>query len=198
MERIETKMIKKITKMLKKGPLYCLRKIRKFSLAVHHLHLHSWSLSSKEFDFLYYVSRFRNETKIRAPLIFFVEEALSKNQKAVAALLDEMSSVKETMCMHQNNIVGYIHEYKVIDGQSTKINCDLGKLQEKIQKIKNSIHEDTANLVIKTITLKTLEAEMKDLGEDLFVLMDKAKIAENYRQTICDLWDITTKAARFV
>ncbi|KAK2369301.1 hypothetical protein QL285_082445 [Trifolium repens] len=184
--------------MLKKGPLYCLRKIGKFSLAVHHLHLHSWSLSSKEFDFLYYVSRFRNETKIRAPLIFFVEEALSKNQKAVAALLDEMSSVKETMRMHQNNIVGYIHEYKVIDGQSTKINCDLGKLQEKIQKIKNSIHEDTTNLVIKTITLKTLEAEMKDLGEDLFVLMDKAKIAENYRQTICDLWDITTKAARFV
>jgi hypothetical protein len=109
-----------------------------------------------------------------------------------------MSSVKETMRMHQNNIVGYIHEYKVIDGQSTKINCDLGKLQEKIQKIKNSIHEDTTNLVIKTITLKTLEAEMKDLGEDLFVLMDKAKIAENYRQTICDLWDITTKAARFV
>jgi chromosome segregation ATPase len=94
--------------------------------------------------------------KIRAPLIFFVEEALSKNQKAVAALLDEMSSVKEGMRMYHSNLAGYIHEYKVMDGQSTKINCDLGKLEEKIKKIKNSIHEDT-------IILKTLEAEMKDL-----------------------------------
>ncbi|KAK2436847.1 hypothetical protein QL285_021813 [Trifolium repens] len=124
--------------MLKKGPLYCLRKIRKFSLAVHHLHLHSWSLSSKEFNFLYYVSLFQNETKIRAPLIFFVEEALSRNQKPVAALLDEMSSVKETMRMYHNNLARYIHEYKVIDGQSTKINCDLGKLQEKIKIIKTA------------------------------------------------------------
>ncbi|KAK2436220.1 hypothetical protein QL285_021224 [Trifolium repens] len=184
--------------MLKKGPLYCLRKIRKFSLAVHHLHVHSWSLSSKEFNFLNCVSLFQNEMKIRAPLIFFVEEALSKNQKAVAALLDEKSSVKEGMCMYHSNLAGYIHEYKVMDGQSTKINCDHGKLEEKIKKIKNSIHEDTANLVIKTIILKTLEAEMKDLEEDLSVLMEKAKIAESYRQSICDLWDMAIKVAKSV
>ncbi|KAK2429007.1 hypothetical protein QL285_027483 [Trifolium repens] len=184
--------------MLKKGPLYCLRKIRKFSLAVHHLHVHSWSLSSKEFNLLNCVSLFQNEMKIRAPLIFFVEEALSKNQKAVAALLDEMSFVKEGMRMYHSNLAGYIHEYKVMDGQSTKINCDLGKLEEKIKKIKNSIHEDTANLVIKTIILKTLEAEMKDLEEDLSVLMEKAKIAESYRQSICDLWHMAIKVAKSV
>ncbi|KAK2428455.1 hypothetical protein QL285_026976 [Trifolium repens] len=185
--------------MLKKGPLYCLRKIRKFSLAVHHLHVHSWSLSSKEFNFLNCVSLFQNEMKIRAPFIFFfVEEALSKNQKAVAALLDEMSSVKEGMRMYHSNLAGYIHEYKVMDGQSTKINCDLEKLEEKIKKIKNSIHKDTSNLVIKTIILKTLEAEMKDLEEDLSVLMEKAKIAESYRQSICDLWDMAIKVAKSV
>ena len=100
--------------------------------------------------------------------------------------------------MYHSNLAGYIHEYKVMDGQSTKINCDLGKLEEKIKKIKNSIHEDTTNLVIKTIILKTLEAEMKDLEEDLSVLMEKAKIAESYRQSICDLWDMAIKVAKSV
>ncbi|KAK2444735.1 hypothetical protein QL285_008799 [Trifolium repens] len=182
--------------MLKKGHIYCLRKFRKFSLAVNNLHLHSWSLSSREFDFLQHASRFRDETMVRAPLIIFVEKEFSKKQKAVAALLDEVSSVKQSQCMYYNNLAGYIHKYKEIHDQSTQINCE--QFEEKIQELKNSIHEDIANLVIKTITLKVLKAEMKDLKKDLSVLMDRAKIAESYRQTLCDLWDMATKIAKLV
>jgi hypothetical protein len=133
---------------------------------------------------------------VRAPLIIFVEKEFSKKQKAVAALLDEVSSVKQSQCMYYNNLAKYIHEYKEIHDQSTQINCE--QFEEKIQELKISIHEDIANLVIKTITLKVLKAEMKDLKKDISVLMDRAKIAESYRQTLCDLWDMATKIAKLV
>ncbi|KAK2408851.1 hypothetical protein QL285_044332 [Trifolium repens] len=181
--------------MLKKGPLYCLKELRKFSVTVHHLYLSSSTLSSKDYSFLHYVTPYRDDMRMCAPLILFVEKALSQNQKAVADLLDEMSSVKEIIRMHQTNLAGYIHDYKVSHGQTTKA-CDLEKLQERIEKIKNGIHEDTTMLVVKTITLKTLEAEMKHLEEDLSVLSNKAEFAESYRQTICNFWSIANTFAR--
>jgi hypothetical protein len=50
--------------------------------------------------------------------------------------------------------------------------------------------------VVKTITLKTLEVEMKHLEEDLSVLSNKAEFAESYRQTICNFWSIANTFAR--
>jgi hypothetical protein len=133
--------------------------------------------------------------RLCAPLISFVEKESSQNQKAVADLLYQMSSVKEIIRMHKTNLAGYIHDYEVSYGQTTKP-CDLEKLQERIEKIKNGIHEDTTMLVVKTITLKTLEAEMKHLEEDLSALSNKAEFAESYRQTICNFWSIANTFAR--
>ncbi|KAK2416080.1 hypothetical protein QL285_038505 [Trifolium repens] len=188
-------MINKVTEMLKKGPLYCLKELRKFSVAVQHLNLCSCTLTSKEHSFLHYVTRYRDQMRLCAPLISFVEKESSQNQKAVADLLYQMSSVKEIIRMHKTNLAGYIHDYEVSYGQTTKP-CDLEKLQERIEKIKNGIHEDTTMLVVKTITLKTLEAEMKHLEEDISALSKKAEFAESYRQDIYNFWSIVDTFAR--
>ena len=195
MVEIEREMIDKVTEMLKKGPLYCLKEFRKFSVAVQHLSLCSCTLSSKEHSFLHYVTRYRDEMRLCAPLISFVEKTSSQNQKAVADLLDQMSYVKEIIHMHQTNLVGYIHDYEVSYGQTTKP-CDLEKLQERIEKIKNGIHEDTTMLVVRTITLKTLEAEMKHLEEVISSLSKKAEFAESYRQHLYNFWSMADTFAR--
>jgi predicted transcriptional regulator len=80
----------------------------------------------------------------------------------------------------------------------TNSDQDLAKLKDRIEEIKNNIQENTTNALIKREILMVLKAEMCDLGEDLYMLMNKSKIANSFKQTIENFWTATIDAINFL
>ncbi|KAK2397670.1 hypothetical protein QL285_059223 [Trifolium repens] len=194
MASAETKLINKVRKMLLKGPEHCFNEILKFSGLVTELEAYAWSLSSEQNQFLNCLIRFREDLVADAPFIWSIKEAMEQNRGTMSYIFREIWSLKEEIGMHEGNLATLSHEEKTIAYQATNSDQDLAKLKDRIAEIKNNIQEDTTNALIKREILMVLKAEMCDLGEDLYMLMNKSKIANSFKQTIENFWTATIDA----
>jgi chromosome segregation ATPase len=194
----ETKLINKVRKMLFKGPNHCFNEILKFSGLVTQLEAYAWSLSSEQNQFLNCLIRLREEMVADAPFILSIKEDIEQNRRAMWYILREICSLKEEIEIYEGNLATLSHEEKTIIYQTTNSDQDLAKLKDRIEEIKNNIQENTTNALIKREILMVLKAEMCDLGEDLYMLMNKSKIANSFKQTIENFWTATIDAINFL
>jgi hypothetical protein len=198
MAGVETNLITKIRKMLLKGWEHCFVGILKFSGLVSELEAYAWSLTSEQNHFLNCLIRFREEMVADAPFIWSIKEAMEQNRGAALYLLGEICSLKEEIGIHECNLATLSHEEQTIAYEATNSDQDLAKLRERIAEIKNNIQENTNNALIKREILMILKAEMCDLGEDLYMLMNKSKIANSFKKTIENFWNATIDATNLL
>ncbi|KAK2397672.1 hypothetical protein QL285_059224 [Trifolium repens] len=183
-----TTLIRKIKKMLTKGPDACLEEIEKFSCLVNKLNVNSPNLSAKEHDFIGCLKRLEKEMVVDAPLILLVEVALEQNHKAVSDLFEKIWFLKEDMRMYESNLAALFHEENTILCQMSKAENELTKLKMRITEIKDNIQEDVIKLLNKRRTLMVRKTEMRELGEDLSLILDTQKVANTLMQAIHNLW----------
>jgi hypothetical protein len=192
------KLIGKIKRMLIEGPEYCLEEVGKFSNLVNKLNIHTFSLSSKQLNFMCCVNKLKKEMLADAPLFLFVNMAKQQNQKAISTLFDEIWILKEHMRMHEGNLAAFFYEEETIGYQMLEPGPDLSKLKMRAKEIKENIQEDIIKLLDKRKTLMTREMEMGELGKDLSTIIDKQNIANSFMETICNLWIAATEAGNLM
>ena len=192
------KLIGKIKRMLIEGPEYCLEEVGKFSNLVNKLNIHTFSLSSKQLNFMCCVNKLKKEMLADAPLFLFVNMAKQQNQKAISTLFDEIWLLKEHMRMHEGNLAAFFYEEETIGYQMLEPGHDLSKLKMRTKDIKENIQEDIIKLLDKRKTLMTREMEMGELGKDLSTIIDKQNIANSFMETICNLWIAATEAGNLM
>jgi hypothetical protein len=184
--------------MLIEGPEYCLEEVGKFSNLVNKLNIHTFSLSSKQLNFMCCVNKLKKEMLADAPLFLFVNMAKQQNQKAISTLFDEIWLLKEHMRMHEGNLAAFFYEEETIGYQMLEPGHDLSKLKMRAKEIKENIQEDIIKLLDKRKTLMTREMEMGELGKDLSTIIDKQNIANSFMETICNLWIAATEAGNLM
>jgi hypothetical protein len=192
------KLIGKIKRMLIEGPEYCLEEVGKFSNLVNKLNIHTFSLSSKQLNFMCCVNKLKKEMLADAPLFLFVNMAKQQNQKAISTLFDEIWLLKEHMRMHEGNLAAFFYEEETIGYQMLEPGHDLSKLKMRAKEIKENIQEDIIKLLDKRRTLMAREMEMEELGKDLSTIIDKQNIANSFMETICNLWIAATEAGNLM
>jgi hypothetical protein len=184
--------------MLIEGPEYCLEEVGKFSNLVNKLNIHTFSLSSKQLNFMCCVNKLKKEMLADAPLFLFVNMAKQQNQKAISTLFDEIWLLKEHMRMHEGNLAAFFYEEETIGYQMLEPGHDLSKLKMRTKEIKENIQEDIIKLLDKRRTLMAREMEMGELGKDLSTIIDQQNIANSFMETIWNLWIAATEAGNLM
>jgi ATP-dependent Lon protease len=183
MPKTKAKTIRRVKRMLLKGPEHCFEVVHSLSSLINEFDDYTWNLSSKEKHFLRCLITLRMEIVADTPFIKFVQGALQQNHREASDLFEEMGRVKEDMLMYEDNLV------VLFDQESTVIDEDLAK------EIKADIQGNIVEVLNKRQRVLELKAQMKDLGEDLSELMDRLKIVDAFKKKIHDNWKAATDAA---
>jgi ATP-dependent Lon protease len=176
-------IIRRVKRMLLKGPEYCFELVHSLSYLINEFDNHTWDLSSKEKHFIRCLITLRMEIMADTPFIKFVQGALQQNHRETSDLFEEIGQVKEDMLMYEDNLA------VLFDQESTVTDENL------TSEIKADIQENIVKLLKKRQRVLELKAQMKDLGEDLSELMDRLKTVDVFKKNIRDHWKTATDAA---
>ncbi|KAK2428450.1 hypothetical protein QL285_026971 [Trifolium repens] len=167
-------IIRRVKRMLLKGPEYCFELVHSLSYLINEFDNHTWDLSSKEKYFMRCLITLRMEIMADTPFIKFVQGALQQNHRETSDLFEEIGQVKEDMLMYEDNLA------ILFDQENT---------------VTDEIQENIVKLLKKRQRVLELKAQMKDLGEDLSELMDRLKTMDVFKRNIRDHWKTATEAA---